>query len=55
MSNELMLYLGAAVLALALAAAILTAVLLHISGARLRKKLAREYGALPKASGHGWA
>lgn len=52
MSNELMFYLGAAVLALSLAAAILTAVLLHVRSVRLRKKLAQEYGAQPKASDH---
>lgn len=48
MSNELIFYLGAALLALSLATGILTAVLLRLRGARLRRKLEQEYGAEPK-------
>ena len=48
MSNELIFYLGAALLILSLAAAVLTAVLLRLRGAHLRRRLEQEYGVEPK-------
>lgn len=48
MSNELFFYLGAAIIALSLAAGILTAVLLRLRGVHLRRQLEQEYGTEPK-------
>ncbi len=48
MSNELIIYLGAALMALSLAVGILTAVLLRLRGVHLRRQLEQEYGTEPK-------
>lgn len=48
MSNELIFYLGAALMALSLVVGILTAMLLRLRGVRLRRRLEQEYGTESK-------